>query len=109
VVHVNTEGADAQYLRLRFYREGAAGCDYDGEFLISYIPAWSTLKLDAITREATMFTGGRWVPAGHLLFGSDGTPFLWPTLGCQHTYTMTADLMPGQSGVAVVLDVAVRE
>lgn len=109
VVHVNTEGEDAQYLRLRFYRDGAAGCDYDGEFLISYIPAWSTLKLDAITREATLWTGGRWVPAGHLLFGSDGTPFLWPTLGCQHNYTMTADLMPGQSGVAVVLDTAVRD
>jgi hypothetical protein len=109
VVHVNTEGAEAQYLRLRFYKDGAWGCDYDGEFLVSYIPPWSTLKLDAIKREATMYTGGRWVPAGHLLFGSDGTPFLWPTLGCQYNYTLTADLMPGQSGVAVVLDVAVRE
>lgn len=109
VISVVTEGADAQYLRLRFYRDGASGCDFDGEFLVSYLPANSVLTLDAITREATMRVGGRTVPAGHLLFGSDGAPFLWPTLGCQRSYTMTADLMPGQPGVAVVLQTAVRE
>lgn len=111
VVNVLTENA-VQYMRLRFYRQehGTTGCDYDGEFLISYIPATAVLTLDAIKREATMkLSDGRRVPAGHLLFGSGGKPFMWPTLGCQHTYTMVADLMPGQPGVAVTLDTAVRE
>jgi hypothetical protein len=108
VIHINTAAA-VQYLRLRFYRAGAVSCDHDGEFIVSYLPANSTLKLDATTREATLYTGGRWVPAGNLLFGSSGTPFLWPSLGCQNAYTMTADLMPGQSGVVVLLDTAVRE
>jgi hypothetical protein len=68
------------------------------------------LTLDAVRREASVtLPGGRVVPAGNLLFGSDGTPFLWPTLGCQHTYTMTADLMPGQPGAVVMLETAVRE
>lgn len=109
VVYVSAEDP-IQYLRLRFYREGMAGCDYDGEFFISYVPANTTLTLNAITRQATMtLPDGKIVPAGHLLFGSDGTPFMWPTLGCQHTYTMTADLMPGQAGAVVILETAVRE
>jgi hypothetical protein len=101
-----------QYLRIRFYREGNGleGCDYDAEFLISYIPAAATMSLNAIRRTATLtLSDGRVVPAGHLLFGSDGRPFQWPSLGCQYTYTMTADLMPGQAGVVVALETAVRE
>ena len=104
-VHISTVAA-AQYLRIRFYREGngLAGCDYDAEFLVSYLPANSVMELNAIRRSATLtLEDGRLVPAGHLLFGSDGRPFRWPSLGCQYTYTMTADLMPGQSGVAVGL------
>jgi hypothetical protein len=109
VVRVATTNA-VQFLRLRFYREGYSGCDYDGEFLVSYVPANSVLTLDSVRREATVtLPGGRAVPAGNLLFGSDGTPFLWPTLGCQHTYTMTADLMPGQTGTVVLLETSVRE
>jgi hypothetical protein len=109
VVQVATENA-VQFLRLRFYRDGATGCDFDGEFLISYIPATAVLTLDGIRREATLrLSDGRVVPAGHLLFGSDGAPFLWPTLGCQQNYTMTADLMPGQPGAVVILETAVRD
>jgi hypothetical protein len=111
-IRIVTGDADAQFLRLRFYRDeaGLSGCDFDGEFLISYIPANTVMTLDAIRRSALVAQpGGRQVPAGHLLFGSGGRPFLWPTLGCQHAYTMTADLMPGQPGVVVLLDTAVRE
>jgi hypothetical protein len=110
-VTVATENA-IQYLRIRFYREGHGldGCDYDGEFLISYLPSTAVLTLDAVRRSATIRrSDGSVVPAGHLLFGSDGRPFQWPSLGCQYTYTMTADLMPGQAGVYVTLDTAVRE
>lgn len=112
VVHISTGATAAQQIRLRFYRGGAAldSCDFDGEFLISYLPAYSVLTLDGIRQQATVQTpDGRTVPAGHLLFGSGGRPFVWPEMGCQNTYTMTADLMPGQTEVAVLLDTAVRE
>lgn len=108
VVNVSTVAA-VQYLRLRFYRSGAVSCDFDGEFVVSYIPKNAVLTLDGIKREATLrLPGGKIVPAGHLLFGSDGRPFIWPTLGCQRSYSMTADLMPGQTGVVVLLQTAVR-
>ena len=108
VVHVSALKA-MQHLRLRFYQTGKSGCNFDGEFLVSYLPANSTLTLDSIKREATLrLSSGKVVPAGHLLFGSDGRPFIWPTLGCQRSYTMAADLMPGQTGVVVLLQTAVR-
>lgn len=108
VVHVSTVAA-VQYLRLRFYQTGKDGCDFDGEFVVSYIPKNAVLTLDGIKREATLrLSNGKIVPAGHLLFGSHGRPFLWPTLGCQRTYVMAADLMPGQPGAVVVLQTAVR-
>lgn len=109
VVRIATENA-VQFVRVRFYRDGASGCDYDGEFLISYIPATAVMTLDAVRREASVtLSDGRTVPAGNLLFGSDGTPFTWPTLGCQHNYTMTVDLMPGQPGAVVMLETSVRD
>lgn len=99
-----------QYLRLRFYRDGAAGCDFDGEFILSYLPYGAILTLDGVRREASVtLAGGKVVPAGNLLFGSGGRPFTWPSLGCQREYTMAADLMPGQPGVTVTLQTAVRE
>jgi hypothetical protein len=108
VLSVSTVAA-VQYLRLRFYRTGAVSCAFDAEVIVSYLPAGSTLTLDARTREASLLLStGRVVPAGHLLFGSGGRPFLWASLGCQLDYTLTADLMPGQSGVVVLLDTAVR-
>jgi len=109
IVRIATENA-VQFVRIRFYEQGKSGCDYDGEFLVSYIPATAVLTLNSVTREATVTQwNGRVVPAGNLLFGSDGNPFLWPTLGCQKAYTMTADIMPGQPGAVVMLETAVRD
>lgn len=109
IINVVT-GAALQQLRLRFYKAGAVGCDYAGEFIVSYIPANSTLLLDSATRTAMLtLPGGKTSPAGNLLFGSAGKPFLWPVLGCHDAYTMTADLMPGQSGAVVLLETSVRE
>lgn len=111
VVHVNTVNA-AQQIRIRFYQaaNGLTDCDYEGEFLISYLPAGSTMKLDGIRKEVSVtLANGRTVPGSHLVFGSGGRPFMWPTLGCHELYTMTVDLMPAQAGVVTLLDVAVRE
>lgn len=104
-------GAALQHMRLRFYAEdaGVDGCDYSGEFLVSYLPADSVMTIDGITEEITVTRAdGSVVPGGHLVFGSDGRPLMWPSLGCNRNYTMTADMMPGQTGVLVVLDMAVR-
>jgi hypothetical protein len=110
-VHVATTSA-VQQLRIRFYLTGSAlaGCGFDGEFLVSYVPANSVLNIDGRAREiSVVLPDGRTVPGAHLLYGSDGTPFTWPTLSCHNKYTMVADLMPGQSGTVVMLDTAVRE
>lgn len=112
VVTVDVHGNDLQLVRVRFYRRNnnLQGCDYEGEFLISYLPAHSTLTLNAITKEASVtLSDGKVVPGEHLLYGSDGLPFKWPTLSCRDAYTMTVDMMPGNSDLVVTLDVAVRE
>jgi hypothetical protein len=111
VIHIATENA-IQQQRNRFYRTDGAlsGCGFDGEFLVSYLPSTAVMTINGITREVTVkLWNGVTVPGGHLLYGSDGTPFTWPSLSCHHKYTMVADLMPGQAGVAVMLDTAVRE
>lgn len=112
-VRIFTGSYGAQFVRVRFYRDevaGATGCDYDGEFLVSYVPPNSIMTLDAIRHEVGVtMPDGRVVPGGHLLFGTDGRPFQWPELGCHHTYTVAADMMPGQIDVTVHVEVAVRE
>lgn len=112
VVTVDVHGNDLQLVRVRFYRRttNLQGCDYEGEFLISYLPRNCTLTLDSITKEATVrLSDGTVVPGAHLLHGSDGLPFTWPTLSCRDAYTMTVDMMPGNTELVVTLDVAVRE
>jgi hypothetical protein len=104
--------ADTQWIRLRFYQDpaGVSGCDFSGEFFISYLPANSVMHIDGIFKEITVtLADGRVVPGGHLVYGSGGRPFMWPNLSCHDTYTLTADMFPGQTGISVVLDVAVRE
>lgn len=112
VITVAAGAVNAQHIRLRFYAEGTGntGCDYDGEFLISYLPANSIMTLNGITEQATVtLPDGREVPGGHLVYGSDGRPFLWPSLGSGRLYTMAADMMPGQTDIIILLDISVRE
>lgn len=112
VVKLVAGATAAQFIRLRFYRSDgpAVGCGFDGEFLVSYLPAGSVMTLDGIREQASLLLAdGRVVPCGNLLFGSDGRPFEWPNMGCQNEYTVVADLMPGQPDVVVILDAAVRE
>lgn len=111
VVRLITQGTAVQYVRIRFYRgTQLSGCGYDGEFLVSYLPANSVMVIDGIRKEISVsLPNGKTVPGGHLIYGSDGRPFMWPSMGCQQDYTMVADMMPGQTGLSVRLDVAVRE
>lgn len=111
-VRVTTGATVAKQLRIRFYQGTAttSGCGYDGEFLVSYLPANSVLLIDGVKREVYVtLPDGRRVPGGHLLYGSDGRPFSWPSMGCQQAYVMTADIMPGQTGVTIQLETSTRE
>lgn len=111
-IRITTSGTSAQHIRIRFYKGTAtvSGCAYDGEFWVSYLPANSTLFIDGAKREAYVtLSNGKRVTGMHLLYGSDGRPFMWPSMGCQQNYTMTADIMPGQTGVQLQLETAVRE
>lgn len=113
IVQIVVGDNDLQQMRLRFYRRTTdlQGCDYEGEFLVSYLPVGAVMTLNAITKEALVRLPGQAeeVPGGHLLYGSDGLPSSWPTLSCRDAYTMTIDMMPGNTNINVVLDVAVRE
>jgi hypothetical protein len=111
VVTVSAGDAGLSTLRVRFYGNGvSSGCGFEGEYLISYVPPNSTMVLDAMRRDVTITRAdGSKVPGGHLVYGSDGLPMKWPSLGCAATYVMVADLLPGQSGITVLLESSVRE
>jgi hypothetical protein len=111
-INIETQTDALQQMRIRFYNADVepAGCDYEGEFLFSYLPPFSKMTIDGIRRSALVtLQDGRTVPGGHLLYGSDGRPFLWPTLGCHESYRMVVDMMPGITGVWMSIDAAVRE
>lgn len=104
--------ADLKQVRLRFYQNsnGLTGCGYDGEFLLSYLPANATMTIDGIRREVWVaLSNGAVVPGGHLLFGSDGNPFQWPTLSCHNASTLVIDRTPTTTGLTVSLTTYIRE
>jgi hypothetical protein len=112
IVTVATGSGGAALVRVRFYGTGStlSGCGYEGEFYISYIPPNSTMILDTMRKEITVVrANGAVVPGGQLVYGSDGLPLKWPSLGCSSSYTMTADMLSGQSGISVMLESSVRE
>lgn len=110
VVTVSTGSAGATQLRIRFYGDANSGCAFEGEFLIAYIPPNATMVLNAMRKEVSVtLSNGRTVPGGHLVYGSGGLPLTWPALGCRYSYTMVADILPGQTGITVYLESAVRE
>ena len=110
VTTVTTGAGGATQLRIRFYGNAKTGCDFDGEFLISYIPPNATMVLDAMRQEITIIkSNGKKVTGGHLVYGSGGLPLKWPSLGCWSSYTMAADILPGNTGVTVLLESVVRE
>lgn len=97
-------------LRIRFYGAGKTGCNFEGEFLVAYIPPSATMVIDSMRKDiSVILSSGKKVPGGHLVYGSGGLPLLWPALNCSATYTMAADILPGQSNINVHLEAAVRE
>jgi hypothetical protein len=112
VVKVLTGSNDLQQLRLRFYDSAGplTGCDYVGEFMVSYLPVNASLTIDGIREEITvLLPDGRRVPGGHLIYGADGKPLSFADFAAHKEYTMTADMMNGNTGITVILDVYVRD
>lgn len=112
VIRVLTGSNDLQQVRIRFYDTTGplSGCGYVGEYMISYAPVNSSLLIDGIRQEITvLLADGRRVPGGHLIYGADGKPFTWADLSCHKDYTMTVDMMTGNTGLSVLLDVYVRD
>lgn len=111
VVTISVGAAGGSLIRVRFYGGAAvSGCGFEGEFYVPYLPANSTMVLDSMRRDITVTTStGAKVPGGHLVYGSDGLPLRWPNLGCAASYTMTADLLAGQTAITVLLESSVRE
>lgn len=96
--------ADVRNMRVRFYTDvrGTGDpsddpCNYCSEFTVSYIPANSTLVIDASEHRAYMITpGGTQKRADHLIHGAEG-PFDWPALTCGIGYIVTVDMDEDQA------------
>jgi hypothetical protein len=97
-----TQDDEVRQLRVRFYANpfgwDATAVDptgYCGEFLLSYLPANSTLTVDGVSQAAyAQVSGSMPIPANQLLYGSDGSPMDWPSLSCGVDYIMTVDILP---------------
>lgn len=115
-----TSGSSARrMIRVRFYSnpDGRSetelrGRGWDGEFLISYLPANSELILDSALETAVIGLldgSGKTSPAGHLVHGSDGRPFQWPALLCDTPYTIQIDSQVQLGNATVAFELATRE
>lgn len=67
-------------------------CGQCGEFLLSYMPPYAALTVDASTRQVTIVANGDSQSAMTLLYGSNGGPMTWPELTCGIPYALLIDL-----------------
>lgn len=66
---------------------------YCADFLISYLPARTSLLMNGMVQTASATKAGvSTVAADSILFGSDGGPMTWPHLSCGIPYVMTIDV-----------------
>lgn len=73
-------------------RSAVDPCSYCSEFIISYLPAHTTLTVDSILEKAFANVAGEGdAPANHLLYSGDGGPMIWPELACGMSYFITID------------------
>lgn len=100
VLQINTHSAAVRQIRVRFHANPFAYNPQDvdpltfcADFLISYLPATTTLLLNGITQTALASKAGvASVPADSILYGSTGGPMTWPHLSCGIGYVMTIDV-----------------
>lgn len=118
ILRISTGDQAARGLRVRFLPrplpnqqpydlDPCSGC---GSFLISYIPASSTMVLDGTTERANLeLPGDQTSRAGHLLFGlNEDSLFSWPEMSCGMGYYLVVEA-PAGLVTEVSLSVALRE
>lgn len=68
---------------------------FDGELIISYIPANAEMILDGVSRILTGSTNGSEPQIlNNLLSGTDGTPATWLVLDCERGWLISVDVLP---------------
>jgi hypothetical protein len=99
VLTLQAGAQDVRQARIRFWEnpdhldiDDLDPCSFDGDIIVSYLPAGATLVIDGVQRTATMTLGGVTQDATHLLYGSDGGPVDWPELTGGIEYLVTLDL-----------------
>ena len=87
--------------------------DYDGlskgvaDFLITYLPAGSSMLINAVAEEITVtMSTGVTRRADSLVQDSDGTPFEWPSIQNGYSHLLTLDLDVTESSAQAGADVA---
>lgn len=102
-------------LRLRFYPDPSGAydpsfdpCDYCGDMVISYVPQGGTLVIDG-TEETVYYVtpDGRSRRADSLVFATDGSPFVWPSMSCGYDYIFTIDTPSGTGIPMPYIDLSV--
>lgn len=118
-LRVLSGSSERRMLRVRMYPnlrgeapDNVDGRDWEGEFLISWMPANSELILDSALETARLgllSEAGTSTPAGHLVHGSDGRPFQWPSLACDVPYVIHVDSRTQLGNASVIFEMATRE
>lgn len=117
IITVRTGPTAGRQVRIRFYPlvdtsdpYAYPECDYEIEFLLTYLPAHAEMVIDGVTHTAMASVGGGApVSALHLLTGSGGVPYQWGELVCDRHYVMTVDVAPVSEDMSVFLDIVGRE
>ncbi len=67
--------------------------DYISEQLVTFIPANTEMVIDGVSERArASVNGGAWLPADHLLQGTNGGPATWPEFSCGQGYIISYDV-----------------
>lgn len=78
-------------------------CGYCGEFIIGYIPPQSTMVIDGTDESINVIgPGGDVLSARHVVYGSGGGPFMWPSLTCGVPYYCVVDFQSGTNPLPVM-------
>lgn len=99
ILTLRSGSQDVRQARIRFWENPDRlpawelnPCGFDGDIIVSFLPAGATLVIDGVQRIATMTLNGVSQDATHLLYGGDGGPVDWPELTGGVEYQVALDL-----------------
>lgn len=119
IMTITTGATDVRQARIRFWPNPdnvafdlIEPCDFEGDIVVSYIPANSVLTIDGVRRTATLTTpAGQEQVATHLLYATDGGPAIWPELsgGVAYYATLDTDIEEDFSDAVMTVELVVRD